>query len=307
MTVRRTRPARRCAKPLPRILPFAVAVVVGCGRLDNLSYEPATTPQQWCVQRPCIQVGSTVVSEPLSSLLVFSLAVLWVVVGCHLLKTRRGQCCRTWLGIALVLGGVGAAQAGVSYQMFSFVLKCAGREYCQLTNGFEVGYSVTQALSVSAMLAAVAYACTIGRLRRGLIGYGIVNAVAYLLIVIAGVMLPSRTLLSFAVLMLFALPGIILVIIVAGRRYWQTGQQMDGAPLVAALLLVLVQVAYFAYGAAGITQRLWNDGRGVYFSENDVLHVGMIAWLAYVFAVVGKHLCDYETRPEAPAARADVG
>ena len=306
MTGRRTRLAWRCVTPLLRILPFAV-LLVGCGRLDELSYEPATTPQEWCAQRPCIQVGSTVVSEPLSSLLVFSLAVLWVVVGCHLLKTRRGQWSRTWLGIALVLGGVGAAQAGVSYQMFSYALKCAGREYCQLTNGFEVGYSVTQALSVSAMLAAVAYACTIGRLRRGVMGYGIVNALGYLLITIVGVMLPSRTLLSFEVLMVFALPGIMLVIIVAGRRYRQAGQPMDGALLVAALLLVVVQAAYFAYSAAGITQQLWNDGRGVYFSENDVLHVGMIAWLAFVFAVVGKHLRDYETRSVAPAARADVG
>ncbi len=289
-----------------RSLPLAV-LLAGCGRLDELLYEPATTPQQWCAQRPCIEVGSTVVSEPLGSFLVFSLAVLWVVVGCYFLKSRRGQRSRAWLGIALILGGVGAAQAGISYQMFSYALKCAGREYCQLTNGFEVGYSVTQALSVSAMLAAVAYACTIGGLRRGLIGYGFVNAVLYLLITIAGVMLPSRTLLSFEVLMLFALPGIVLVILVAGRRYRRSRQAMDRSLLVAALLLVLVQVAYFAYGAAGITQQVWNDGRGFYFSANDVLHVGMIAWLVYVYAVLRTHLGDHETRSDPAAARADVG
>ena len=76
---------------------------------------------------------------------------------------------------------------------------------------------------------------------------------------------------------------------------------MDRSLLVAALLRVLVQVAYFAYGAAGITQQLWNDGRGFFFSANDVLHVGMIGWLAYVFAIVGKHLCDYEPRSNAVA------
>jgi len=306
VTGRRTRLAWRCATPLLRILPFAV-LLVGCGRLDELSYEPATTPQQWCAQRPCIDMGPVVVSEPLGSFLVFLLAFLWVAVGRHFLSTPRGQRSRTWLGVALVLGGVGAALAGVSYQMFSYTLKCAGREYCRLTTGFEVGYSVTQAASVSAMLTAVAYACTIGGVRRGLIGYAIVNAVVYLVVTMAGVTVPSRALLSFAVLMLFALPGIILVIIVAGRRYRQAGQPMDGALLVAALLLVVVQVAYFAYSAAGITQQLWNDGRGVYFSENDVLHVGMIAWLAYVFAAVGTHVCDYEARCNPAATRADDG
>jgi hypothetical protein len=58
---------------------------------------------------------------------------------------------------------------------------------------------------------------------------------------------------------------------------------------------------YFAYAAAGITQRLWQDGRGWYFSENDVLHTGMIAWLLYVWRVLGKHLGDYPSRQRAVA------
>ena len=62
--------------------------------------------------------------------------------------------------------------------------------------------------------------------------------------------------------------------------------------LVAALLLVLVQVAYFSYLAAGITQLIWSDGDGYYFSENDVLHVGMIFWLGYVRYALGKDLVD---------------
>jgi O-antigen ligase len=44
------------------------------------------------------------------------------------------------------------------------------------------------------------------------------------------------------------------------------------------VLLVVVQVAYLAYYSAGITESLWSTG--VYFSANDVLHVGMVIWLA---------------------------
>ena len=287
------------------VLPIAL-LLPACGRLDELSYEPLTTPQQWCERRPCIAVGDLVVNEPLGSFLVFLLAALWIGVGIYFLQTHRGQRSRSWLGVALVLGGVGAAQAGVSYQAFSYLLKCAGRAQCLLTNGFEVGYSVTQALSVSAMLVAVAYACTTGAFRRGLIGYAGINALVYVLTSIAGVMLPSRTLLSFEVLMLFALPGIVLVCVVAGFRYKTSRDALDRSLLVAALLLVLVQAAYFSYYAAGVTQQLWNGGQGFYFSENDVLHVGMIGWLAYVLAMLGRQLRDDETRRNAGEGRAET-
>ena len=283
---------------------LSVLLVSACGRLDELTYSPATTPEQWCQQRPCVDVGGTVFNEPLGSFLVFLLAGLWVAAGIYFLATRRGTKSRMWLGIALVLGGIGAAQAGISYQAFSYVLKCEGREYCLLTNGFEVGYSITQAFSVSAMLVAVAYACTNGGLRKGLIWYAGINAAVYLVVAVAGVMMPSAVLLSFSVLMLFALPGIIIVIVVAGVRYRRTRDKMDRSLVIAAVLLVLVQVAYFAYYAAGITSTLYDGGNGFYFSENDVLHVGMIGWLAYVVFAVGKHLHDFRDSetPQGPAA-----
>ena len=74
---------------------------------------------------------------------------------------------------------------------------------------------------------------------------------------------------------------------------------MDRSLLIASLLLVLVQIAYFAYHAAGFTQQLWNGGQGFYFSANDVLHIGMIGWLAYVLATLGPQLRDVETRAQS--------
>lgn len=267
--------------------------LAGCGRLDELTYDPPVTPVQWCEQRPCVAVGDTIVNEPLGTVLVFTLAALWIGVGVYFLATRRGQNSRTWLGVALALGGLGAAQAGVSYQAFSYELKCAGQEVCRYTNGFEVGYSVTQAWSVSAMLIAVAYACATARPRRLMIGYAVLNALVYCVVAVAGVMQPSKTLLSFEVLMLFALPGIIIVIVVSGMRYRRTRDSCARWILWAAILLVAVQIAYFAYYAAGITQTLWAGGSGFYFSENDVLHVGMLAWLVLVAATLGPRLRDW--------------
>lgn len=292
---RRTPPRR--ARPLRALVPVAAVVLAGCSRLDELAYDPPTTPDEWCGQRPCVPVGDVILSEPLGTFLVFLLAGLWIASGAYFLHTRRGQRSRVWLGVALILGGIGAALAGVSYQAFSYELKCAGWDLCRLTNEWEVAYSVTQAFSVSAMLVAVAHACTTAGVRRGLIAYSALNAVAYLVITIIGVLLPSALLLSFAVLMLFAVPGIVIVIVVAARRFRATGDPMDRNLVIAAVLLVLVQVAYFAYYAAGMTATLWDDGAGFYFSENDVLHVGMILWLGYVVLALGPTLRDADGCP----------
>lgn len=261
-------------------------------KLDELVYQPKTTPEQWCKMRPCVDLGGFIFNEPLGSFLVFLLAFLWVGSGIYFLKAHREQLSRKWLGVALVLGGLGAAQAGISYQAFSYMLKCQGREFCILTNGFEVGYSLTQTLSVSAMLSAVAIACTTGAFRKAMIYYSILNAIIYTFVTIFGVSGPNAFLLSFEVLMLFALPGILLVLLISGVSYFRSRNALDGSLFWAAILLILVQAAYFGYYAAGITQNLYREGQGFYFSENDVLHVGMIFWLAHLVFTVGKHLKD---------------
>lgn len=276
-------------------------LLAGCGRLDELTYEPATTPQQWCEERPCIEVAGTTINEPIGIVLVFALALFWIGAGIYFLRTRRGQRSRTWFGVALVLGGIGAGLAGTSYQLFSYVLKCEGRELCTLTSGYEVAYSVTQAWSVSAMVVAVAYACTGGRLRAVLIWYALINALVYCVVTYIGVTSPSAVLLSFNVLMLFALPGVIIVIVITAPRLKQPKER---AMFTAAILLLLVQVAYYAYWASGLTQTLWDNGNGFYFSENDVLHIGFILWLVYLLWRVGPTLDDQAPTAVSVPARA---
>jgi hypothetical protein len=280
-------------------LPLAL-VLAGCGRLGEVEYDPPVTPEQWCNQRPCVDVGGIVLNEPLGTFLVFTLAALWIAVGVGFLLTRRGQASRGWLGVALVMGGLGAAQAGVSYQAFSYELKCAGKQYCTYTNGFEVGYSITQAWSVSAMLIAVAYACALGRARRGVSVYAVLNAAAYCVVALVGVLTASTVLLSFEVLMLFALPGIILVIVLSARSHEPASRSI----MWAAILLLAVNAAYFAYYAAGVTESLWDEGRGFYFSANDVLHVGMIGWLVFVAVTLGPRLRDRGGSTKADQPRA---
>jgi hypothetical protein len=72
---------------------------------------------------------------------------------------------------------------------------------------------------------------------------------------------------------------------------------MDRALLWAWSWLALTIGAYYAYLASGLTQRLWS--RGIWWSENDVLHVGLLVWIGYVVAVVAARV---EDEPAAGAA-----
>lgn len=261
--------------------------LAGCGRVDELVYQPRTTPAEWCAQRPCVEVGGVTLAEPWSSALVFALALLWLGVGVFFLVTRRGQLSRTWFGGSLILGGLAAGSAGISYQAFSYELKCAGRDVCALTNGYEIAYSVLQVASMSAMVVAVAYALASVRARRAIAVYAVLNLLVYVVITIAGVLLPSAFLLSFEQLLLFAVPALVIAAVLAMRRW---SEPLARRILWVLVLLVLVQVAYLVYFALGITESLWASG--IYFSANDVLHVGMLAWLAVTGWALGPTLRD---------------
>ena len=48
--------------------------------------------------------------------------------------------------------------------------------------------------------------------------------------------------------------------------------------------------AYYAYLSLGYTQILWDQG--IWFSENDVLHLLVAAWVAYVGWVLVEQVRD---------------
>jgi hypothetical protein len=88
-------------------------------------------------------------------------------------------------------------------------------------------------------------------------------------------------------LLLFAVPALVIAAVLAIRR-WQ--MPLARRILWVLVLLVLVQVTYLVYFALGITESLWASG--IYFSANDVLHVGMLAWLAITAWALGPCLED---------------
>jgi hypothetical protein len=246
---------------------------------------------------PCVELFSSGVTltQPTSTILIYFLGLMWLWVGWRFWQVDNGQKSRRWWSIAMTLGGIAALSAGTSYQAFGFELKCTGREFCTWTSWWEIAYLVLQVGSVNAMLAGVAYACTKGRMRRVLLTYALVNTVIYCCVAAAGAFLPNRFMVSFEMLVLFSTPALVACFVINGWRYIDSKSDKDKILLTAWVIMFVTNILYYAYLLLGYTQTLWSAG--VWFSENDVLHVLMLVWVWYVGTAVVGVMDDIEPQP----------
>ena len=263
-----------------------LTVLSGCGRLDLIDYSPKITPEEFLGSLPYWQVKCAgldfILIQPSSTVIVYFVALLTMGVGLHFLRLCRSQRTRLWWGTGLLLSGFGALLAGTSYQAFGYEIKCAGREFCTWTSWWEVGYLLLTAAGMNAMLIAVAYSCTTGILRKAVSAFAAAGTAVYAGVVLTGAFVPVRFPVSFECLMLAETPAMVLALILTGRAFQERRNPMNLALLGTWAGLVLVIVAYLLALAVGVTQMLWT--RGIWFTENDVLHAGMILWILYVAA-----------------------
>jgi hypothetical protein len=278
---------------MKRILPLIslLFLLTACGRLDTLPYDPPQTPASWLVIQPYAELhlgAQTVIFvQPSTSAIVYFLGLLTIGVGLYFLRIRSGQQSRLWWGIALLLWGLGALLAGTSYEAFSYAIKCAGREACLWTSWWEIAYLLVTVWSVDAMLMAVAYSSTTGSLRKGLSIYALANTAVYFILLMIGVYVPVKFLISFEFLLVVGFPGIFAFFLINGRRYRQSKLPLDKALLITWIWLGITIIAYFAYYISGNAVALWD--KGIWFTENDVLHICLIIWMLYIaFAVAPK-------------------
>ena len=271
-----------------------LTLLTACGRLDAILYEPTQTPETWLQIQPYIEfqfgTQSIIFVQPSTSIIVYLLGVLTIAGGLYFLKIHNGQHSCLWWGIALLLWGIGAILAGTSYEAFSYSIKCAGRDACLWTSWWEVLYLIVSVWSIDAMTIAVAYSSATDRLRKWLTVYAVVNAVLYFVIVMIGVFIPVKFLISFEMLLVVAAPSILAFFVINGWRYARQKQSIDLIYLSTWIWLGVTIAAYFLYFISGNTAALWE--KGIWFSENDVLHIGLIVWIIYIARIFAPRVKD---------------
>lgn len=268
------------------------------GRLESLPHDdPGLTPENWCDQQPCMKLRmagkALTISQPLSSFWVYFLGAFTIGVSLYFFNLHNGERSRLWWGVSLLLWGIGALLAGTSYQAFGYQIKCAGKRVCSWTSWWEVVYLMCQQVSMNAMLMAVAYSCTHGTLRTVLLGYAIVSSLVYVSLACLGGILPLKPLITFEFMLWASSPGFFFCCGFNAWRYYLFGEAIDLVLLGSWSILVVTMMAYWVYDKGGITEKLW--AKQIWFSENDVLHLLLILWVAYILIFVADGVADYST------------
>lgn len=276
---------------------ICLLLVSSCNRLDSILYQPKLIPESWLSIQPSVEVAwesrQFILVQPSSTIFVYLLGLVAIWTGIYFLRIQETHQSRKWWGIALLLWGLGALAAGTSYQAFSYEIKCRGQAFCSWTSWWEIAYLILSAASVDAMLIAGAYACCLGKSRKLMVSYAAVNAISYTLIVLIGALTLSKFLISFELLLLAAAPGILALFILNTTRYVKHRKGMDLALIGTWLWLGITLGAYFLTLMLDITPALWH--RGVWFSENDVLHLGLITWIIYIGTCAARKIKDPST------------
>ena len=278
------------------LLSSLLLILAGCTRLASIPYTPRQTPESWLTIQPYIPIkfgtSEFILVQPSSTIFVYLLGFVALGVGAYFLRVRSTYKSRLGWGIAMLLWGIGALLAGTSYQAFSYEIKCADQQFCSWTSWWEVLYLLFSAVSVDAMVVAEAFACCAGRWRRVLITYAGINLGLYSLLVLVGVVTLNTFLLSFELLLILTIPNIVFLYVLNTWRYKKNKSRLDLALIIAWLWLGVTFAAYFFYLFSDITAGLW--ARGIWFSENDVLHIGLIIWMVYIGRFVLPEVVDTE-------------
>jgi hypothetical protein len=273
-----------------------MAILSAFRRLSSIrSINPELTSENWFEVQPCLKIklGSEeiILTQPTSTIFVYLLGILTIYVGLKFLWLRGDEVSRFWWGISMLLWGIGALLAGTSYQAFGYQIKCAGRKSCVWTSWWEVIYLLFQQVSMDALLVAIALSCITGTMLKILLGYALINAILYIPLVLIGGILPVKSLITFELMVWVSTPIILILFIVNGWRYYIFKTTMDLTLLGTWIWLLVTMAAYWSYDKLGITPKLW--AKRIWFSQNDVLHIGLILWMIYIAAFVTNNVKDY--------------
>jgi hypothetical protein len=270
---------------------FGVVLSIALSKgLSTLLHEPLLTPDAWRESHPYLQIGNHIVSEPSSSILIFLLATFYLRVAYLFFRGHDGQQSRLWWGIFMLLFGLGAILAGVSYQAFSFELKCRGYDYCLWTSWWEIGYMICTVAGVGAAFIAVSYSVLSRKARAFWTAYAQASTLIYIGVVSFGAISANRFLISFEMMIIFVLAGFLAI---AANLIWQHRQNKNPLIMIilkVGVLLLTVIVIYFIGLTSGFAKLLWASG--IWFNANDLLHLLLFGWVLYSYSMLRNKLLD---------------
>ena len=145
------------------------------GKLNEIEW--GITPQEWLSNHWYVRWNDVVLAEPSSTFFVFALAIVILLLSFGFLKSVNHQKSRFWFGLSMLSWSLSTFSAGVSYQILSYELKCAGRSVCIWTTPWEIVYLFLYVISVKLLVIAIGYCCGSESTRKFFISYALVMGI----------------------------------------------------------------------------------------------------------------------------------
>ncbi len=264
------------------------AIFVGgvSGNLSEILVDPPQSSDSWFDTHPYLLIGDTVISEPSSSLIVLALTVITLWTALMFLRKGRESSHLFWFGISFLFTGLGAGLAGVSYQAFGYEIKCRGFEYCIWTSWWEVTYMISTVAGVGAAFVGIAYYIFSGKAQRFWSYYAVASTLIYVIIAVFGTYSANRLLISFEFMVTFIGAGLAAISLQSLLHYFKEKNSKAAKVLWIGAGIGAVITIYFAALVSDFAAALWE--RGIWFNENDVLHVLMIFWVLLVYRILSE-------------------
>ena len=238
------------------------------------------TGSEYLLLKPYIEIGNVVIIVPSSSIIVFGLGVITIVYG--VLLSQKEVAFKKWFGIALVVWGIGTILAGISYQSFGYELKCEGETYCLFTSWFELAYLYVTALSITIMGKAIALCSLQSSKINTYTNVLYIGFFVYVFTLVTGTIFNIYFLVTYEWFLVFFLPYFLSFFVINVRSYKLNQTKIDLSFITIWIIMLVVNVLYFGYLFSGIPEFLYENYR-IWFSANDVLHVGLVYWMYDIF------------------------
>lgn len=240
--------------------------ITGSSYLDSIPYKSIDA------------FGGFIFIKPSSTFFVYLLGVITMGIGGYFAKDKT--LARKHWGVSLLLWGLGAILAGTSYQGFGYELKCVGNEFCSFTSWWELSYLYVTGLSITLMAVSVLFKTFGGHYKK--VNVPIIGFFIYSFLLTIGAIFSIYFLITYEFFIMFFGIYFIALFIINVREFLNGGKQYHLKMIQIWIILMLVNVLYFVYLLFDITHTLY-DRFGIWFSENDVLHIALIAWMILIW------------------------
>ena len=265
---------------MKKMFTILAPLFIGCSRLHTIQYEPILRASEWCNKQPCFELNGLILNQLSSSILVFILAIQTLFAGYKFFVNNKNQTSRIWWGYTLLLTGIGAILAGISYQLFGYELKCADKEFCNWTNWFEIYYNLFTVSGAATLLIALSYSCFDKKWITLIKKIALLKVLIYFIFCLTGAIIPIKFLVSYEFLVLFVVPIYLVLAAFNCYQYIVSKENIYKYFLILWISLFTILGIYFIYLSMDITDILWTNN--IWFSANDILHVLMIFWILYI-------------------------